>query len=187
MEDNVIIRDFSKVKLPIQPPDLLEVQKNSFIWFNEKGLRELLDEFNLSESLSPTSKAIIEFVDYEITEPSVSSKECKAKGRTYSCVLKLTVKITFKDTGEIKEQTVSVGEIPCMTENGSFIINGVERVVIGQLARAPGVYFETEPSGRSSGYIHKATIIPDRGSWMELETDTDGATYIRLDKKSKRF
>ena len=187
MEDNVIIRDFSKVKLPIQPPDLLEVQKNSFIWFNEKGLRELLDEFNLSESLSPTSKAIIEFVDYEITEPSVSSKECKAKGRTYSCVLKLTVKITFKDTGEIKEQTVSVGEIPCMTENGSFIINGVERVVIGQLARAPGVYFETEPSGRSSGYIHKATIIPDRGSWMELETDTDGATYIRLDKKSKKI
>jgi len=187
VEDNVIIRDFSKVKLPIQPPDLLEVQKNSFIWFNEKGLRELLDEFNLSESLSPTSKAIIEFVDYEITEPSVSSKECKAKGRTYSCVLKLTVKITFKDTGEIKEQTVSVGEIPCMTENGSFIINGVERVVIGQLARAPGVYFETEPSGRSSGYIHKATIIPDRGSWMELETDTDGATYIRLDKKSKKI
>ncbi|HOJ15893.1 MAG TPA: hypothetical protein PLD35_01290 [Caldisericia bacterium] len=187
MEENVIIRDFSKVKLPIQPPDLLEVQKNSFIWFNEKGLRELLDEFNLSESLSPTSKAIIEFVDYEITEPSVSSKECKAKGRTYSCVLKLTVKITFKDTGEIKEQTVSVGEIPCMTENGSFIINGVERVVIGQLARAPGVYFETEPSGRSSGYIHKATIIPDRGSWMELETDTDGATYIRLDKKSKKI
>lgn len=187
MEDNIIIRDFSKVKLPIQPPDLLEVQKNSFIWFNEKGLRELLDEFNLSESLSPTSKAIIEFVDYEITEPSVSSKECKAKGRTYSCVLKLTVKITFKDTGEIKEQTVSVGEIPCMTENGSFIINGVERVVIGQLARAPGVYFETEPSGRSSGYIHKATIIPDRGSWMELETDTDGATYIRLDKKSKKI
>jgi len=187
VEDNIIIRDFSKVKLPIQPPDLLEVQKNSFIWFNEKGLRELLDEFNLSESLSPTSKAIIEFVDYEITEPSVSSKECKAKGRTYSCVLKLTVKITFKDTGEIKEQTVSVGEIPCMTENGSFIINGVERVVIGQLARAPGVYFETEPSGRSSGYIHKATIIPDRGSWMELETDTDGATYIRLDKKSKKI
>ena len=187
MEENVIIRDFSKVKLPIQPPDLLEVQKNSFIWFNEKGLRELLDEFNLSESLSPTSKAIIEFVDYEITEPSVSSKECKAKGRTYSCVLKLTVKITFKDTGEIKEQTVSVGEIPCMTENGSFIINGVERVVIGQLARAPGVYFEIEPSGRSSGYIHKATIIPDRGSWMELETDTDGATYIRLDKKSKKI
>jgi len=187
VEENVIIRDFSKVKLPIQPPDLLEVQKNSFIWFNEKGLRELLDEFNLSESLSPTSKAIIEFVDYEITEPSVSSKECKAKGRTYSCVLKLTVKITFKDTGEIKEQTVSVGEIPCMTENGSFIINGVERVVIGQLARAPGVYFETEPSGRSSGYIHKATIIPDRGSWMELETDTDGATYIRLDKKSKKI
>jgi len=187
VEDNVIIRDFSKVKLPIQPPDLLEVQKNSFIWFKEEGFRELLDEFNLSESLSSTSKAIIEFVDYEFIEPAISSKECKAKRRTYSCVLRLTVKITFKDTGEIKEQTISVGEIPCMTETGSFIINGVERVVIGQLARAPGVYFEVEPSGRGGGYIHKATIIPDRGSWMEFETDADGATYIRLDKKSKKI
>lgn len=187
VEDNVVIRDFSKVKLPIQPPDLLEVQKNSFVWFKEKGFRELLDEFNLSESLSPTSKAIIEFVDYEIIEPTVSSKECKAKGRTYSCILKLTAKITFKDTGEIKEQTISVGEIPYMTETGSFIINGVERVVIGQLARAPGVYFEVVITGRSGEYIHKATVIPDRGSWMEFETDTDGATYIRLDKKSKKI
>lgn len=187
VEEDIAIRDFSKVRLPIQPPDLLEVQRNSFNWFKEQGFRELLDEFNLSERLLLDSKAIIEFVDYEIIEPSISSKECKARGRTYSCILKLTVKITFTDTGEIKEQTISVGEFPSMTETGSFIINGVERVVIGQLARAPGVYFEVEPFRHGGKYIHKATVIPDRGSWLEFETDADGVTYIHLDKKSKKI
>lgn len=178
--------DFSQVKMPFLPPDLLEVQKNSFNWFKNVGLRELLDEFNNSDELTTSDKVIIEFVSYEFLEPSINPKECKERGKIYGGILKLTVKITFKDTGEIKEQTISLGEVPFMTPTGSFIINGIERVVIGQLTRSPGVYFEVEPYS-SGKFIHKATIIPDRGSWLEFETDPDGTVYIHLDKKSKKI
>jgi DNA-directed RNA polymerase subunit beta len=183
---SINIFDFSKVKIPISPPDLLEIQRSSFNWFKEVGLKELLDEFNASEEITHTGKAIIEFVNYEILEPRINAKECKERGKTYGGILRLTVKITFTDTGEIKEQTISVGEIPLMTPTGSFIINGVERVVIGQLTRSPGVYFEVEPYS-SSKHMHRATVIPDRGSWLEFETDIDGTTYIHLDKKSKKI
>lgn len=183
----VRINDLNKIKRLIAAPDLLEIQKNSFKWFSEVGVHDLLSEFQESEDSYQPGKAIVDFVGHEIIEPSSFPIECKEKGRTYSGLLKLKVRITFIDTGEMKEQSIVVGEFPYMTPTGSFIINGVERVVVAQLTRAPGVYFEVENFNRTGKMIHKATIIPDRGSWLEFETEPDGTVYVHLDKRSKKI
>lgn len=189
MSLNVKINDLNKIKRLIAAPDLLEIQKNSFNWFCTDGIRELLEEFCESDNKYQQGKAIVDFVSdkFEIVKPSLSPIECKEKGKTYSGLLKLMVRITFIDTGEMKEQSIVVGEFPFMTPTGSFIINGVERVVVAQLTRAPGVYFEVENFNRTGKMIHKATIIPDRGSWLEFETDIDGTVFVHLDKRSKKI
>lgn len=183
----VKINNLNKIKRVISSPDLLEIQKDSFDWFVEKGIRSLLDEFRESEDQVQTSKAVVDFVDYEIEKPTSNPVECKEKGRTYAGKLRLKVRITFVDTGEMKEQMIMVGEFPYMTPTGSFIINGVERVVVAQLTRSPGVYFESENLNRFGKTIYKATVIPDRGSWLEFETDVDGTVYVHLDKRSKKI
>lgn len=183
----VKVNNLNKIKRVIASPDLLEIQKDSFDWFIENGIKELLEEFRESEEQIQTSKAVVDFVDYEIEKPITNPVECKEKGRTYAGKLRLKVRITFVDTGEMKEQLIMVGEFPYMTPTGSFIINGVERVVVAQLTRSPGVYFESENISRFGKTIFKATVIPDRGSWLEFETDIDGTVYVHLDKRSKKI
>ena len=187
MNPGVNIKDFNKISRFIEAPDLLEIQKNSFSWLIEKGLKELLDEFQSNDESRRSGKVIVEFVDYSIDQPTSNPIECKEKGRTYHGVMKLMVRITFIDTGEMKEQSIVVGPFPYMTPTGSFIINGVERVIVAQLTRAPGVYFESINFNRTGKWTHKATIIPDRGSWLEFETEPDNTIYIHLDKRSKKI
>lgn len=187
MNPGVNIKDFNKISRFIEAPDLLEIQKNSFAWLIEKGLKELLDEFQSNDESRRSGKVIVEFVDYSIDQPTSNPIECKEKGRTYHGVMKLMVRITFIDTGEMKEQSIVVGPFPYMTPTGSFIINGVERVIVAQLTRAPGVYFESINFNRTGKWTHKATIIPDRGSWLEFETEPDNTVYIHLDKRSKKI
>ena len=187
MNPGVNIKDFNKINRLIEAPDLLEIQKQSFSWLIEKGLKELLDEFQSTDDSRRSGKVIVEFVDYSIDKPNSHPIECKEKGKTFHGLMKLVVRITFIDTGEIKEQSIVVGPFPYMTPTGSFIINGVERVIVAQLTRAPGVYFEMVNFNRTGKMTHKATVIPDRGSWLEFETEPDNTVYIHLDKRSKKI
>ncbi len=187
MNPGVNIKDFNKINRFIEAPDLLEIQKQSFAWLIEKGLKELLDEFQSTEESRRSGKVIVEFVDYSIEKPTSQPMECKEKGRTYHGIMKLLVRITFIDTGEMKEQSIVVGPFPYMTPTGSFVINGVERIIVAQLTRAPGVYFENINFNRTGKITHKATVIPDRGSWLEFETEPDKTVYIHLDKRSKKI
>ncbi|MGI5922165.1 MAG: DNA-directed RNA polymerase subunit beta, partial [Syntrophomonadaceae bacterium] len=173
---------FSRIKEVIELPNLIQIQLSSYHWFLEKGLREALQEiFPISDF---TGNLELGFIDYSLGEPKYSVSECKERDVSYQAPLKLKVRLTDKESGEIKESEVYMGDLPLMTEKGTFIINGAERVVVSQLVKSPGVYF-SERMDVSGNPLYGATVIPNRGAWFELEMDSAGVIYTRIDKTRK--
>ncbi len=173
---------YSRIEQPIELPNLIQVQLSSYDWFLKQGLREALHEvFPISDF---TGNLELDFIDYSLGEPKYEVNECKERDVSYQAPMKLKVRLTDKETGEIKESEVYLGDLPLMTEKGTFIINGAERVVVSQLVKSPGVYFNerVDVSGRK---LFGATIIPNRGAWFELEMDSAGVVYTRIDKTRK--
>lgn len=163
-------------------PNLIEIQLNSYDWFFEEGLKELFSE--VSPILDFTEKALeLNFFDYEFDEPKYDEVEAKSRNANFEAALRVKVQLTNKQTGEIKEQEVYLGEFPLMTERGTFIINGVERVVVSQIIRSPGVFFTSNINKGEK--LFGAKVIPNRGAWLEFETDLNGIIYVKIDRKRK--
>ncbi|NQU99319.1 MAG: DNA-directed RNA polymerase subunit beta, partial [Parcubacteria group bacterium] len=163
-------------------PDLIEVQLDSYNWFLDKGLKELFSE--ISPILDFTEKALeLNFLDYAFDDPKYDEVEAKSRNATFEAALRVKVQLTNKQTGEIKEQEVYLGEFPLMTERGTFIINGVERVVVSQIIRSPGVFFTLNVAKGEKHF--GAKVIPNRGAWLEFETDANGIIYVKIDRKRK--
>jgi DNA-directed RNA polymerase subunit beta len=172
---------FSRVKQVLELPNLIDIQKASFQWFLDEGLRETIDDISPIEDYTGT--LAVEFGEYRFGEPALSIKECREKDMTYQAPLSMTVRFVNKETGEIREQTVFMGDFPMMTEYGTFIINGTERVIVTQLVRSPGAYL-MEPKDPTK-QVFTANLMPSRGSWLELEIDKKGIVYARIDRKRK--
>lgn len=175
-------RKFLKNISMVSLPNLIEAQMNSYDWLLEKGIKELLAEVN--PIVDFTGKDLeLSFADYYLDEPKYDEITAKNKNISYEAPLRCKVKLIIKKTGEIKEQEIYLGDFPIMTERGTFIINGVERVVVSQLIRSPGVFFSMEyQKGRK---LFGAKIIPNRGAWLEIETEFDGVMYVKIDRKRK--
>ena len=174
-------KSFSRLKHVIDLPNLIDIQKASFHWFLEEGLRETIADISPIEDYTGT--LAVEFRDYEFGEPPVSIKECREKDLTYQVPLSISVQFVNKETGEIREQTVFMGDFPMMTDQGTFIINGTERVIVTQLVRSPGAYLMEPKDATKQVFI--ANLMPSRGSWLELEIDKKGVVYARIDRKRK--
>jgi len=174
-------KSFSRLKHVLDLPNLIDIQKASFAWFLEEGLRETIDDISPIEDY--TGSLAVEFGAYKFGDPQFSIKECREKDLTYQAPLSMTVRFVNKDTGEIREQTVFMGDFPMMTEWGTFIINGTERVIVTQLVRSPGAYL-MEPKDPTK-QVFTANLMPSRGSWLELEIDKKGVVYARIDRKRK--
>ena len=173
---------YSQIKEVIELPNLIQIQLSSYEWFLKEGLRTALKEvFPISDF---SGNLELDFVDYSRGEPKYSVLECKERDVSYQAPLKLKVRLTDKENGEIKESEVYMGDLPLMTENGTFIINGAERVVVSQLVKSPGVYFN-EKLDLAGNSLFGATVIPNRGAWFELEMDSAGLIYTRIDKTRK--
>ncbi|MGM9973642.1 MAG: DNA-directed RNA polymerase subunit beta [Clostridiaceae bacterium] len=175
---------FGKVKEVADMPNLIEVQLDSYNWFLDEGLQEVFDDINPISNF--TGNLVLEFVGYKLDMDNIkySVEECKERDATYAAPLKVAVRLQNKETGEIKEQEVFMGDFPLMTEQGTFIINGAERVIVSQLVRSPGVYYNStlDKSGKK---LFASTVIPNRGAWLEYETDSNDIIYVRIDKTRK--
>ncbi|MDQ3491783.1 MAG: DNA-directed RNA polymerase subunit beta, partial [Chloroflexota bacterium] len=168
--------------LPI--PDLIELQLQSFRWFIDNGLRELLDEISPIQDF--TGKVMeLRFKQYEFGEPKYSELECRTRDLTYSKPLYVDVELLIKETGEIQSQRVYMGDFPTMTGQGTFIINGAERVVVSQLVRSPGVYYTATEDAATGRQLFSAKVIPNRGAWLEFETAARNQLYVKVDRKRK--
>ncbi len=178
-------RSYARISEVLDLPNLIEVQRSSFQWFLDQGLKEIFDDFSPIQDF--TGNLVLEFFDYTLGEPKYSVDDCKERDATYSVPLKVRVRLINQETGEVKEQEVFMGDFPMMTENGTFIINGAERVIVSQLVRSPGVYFkkQPDPSGSTGKELISATIIPNRGTWLEFETDITDTIFVRVDRTRK--
>ena len=176
-------QSFSKIHEVMPMPNLIEVQKNSYQWFLDTGLREVLRDVNGITDY--TGNLELTFLDYSINStPKYSVKVCKERNATYSATLKVEAQLKIKQTGEIKTAEVYIGDFPLMTESGTFIINGAERVIVSQLVRSPGVYYEMTRD-KLGKKLFATTVIPNRGAWLEYETDSSDVFYVRIDKNRK--
>lgn len=175
-------RSYSKISEVLELPNLIEIQTDSYKWFLDEGLREMFEDIMPITDFS--DKLSLEFVDYEMKEPKYTVEEARAHDANYSAPIHVTLRLDNQVTGEIKSQEVFFGDFPLMTEMGTFIINGAERVVVSQLVRSPGVYFngKTEKNGQQG---FGTTVIPNRGAWLELETDAKNLSYARIDRTRK--
>ncbi|MDA8195476.1 MAG: DNA-directed RNA polymerase subunit beta [Thermaerobacter sp.] len=173
---------FARINEVLDMPNLIEIQQNSYRWFLREGLREMFRDISPIQDF--TGNLILEFVDYSLKPAKYSVEECKARDVTYSAPLHVKVRLINKETGEVKEQDVFMGDFPLMTDKGTFIINGAERVIVSQLVRSPGVYFgeQIDPSGKR---LFFATIIPNRGAWLEFESDANDILSVRVDRTRK--
>jgi DNA-directed RNA polymerase subunit beta len=165
-------------------PNLITIQTGSFKWLIQEGLAEAFRDIFPIENA--TKNLMLEFGDYEFGDPKVSEEDCKKKDISYQASLLVDVKFTNKDTGEIKEQVVFMGDFPQMTSRGTFIINGTERIVVSQLVRSPGVYFGAEPDKTSDKILYNCKVIPSRGAWLEFETDRRDVLSVKVDRKRKQ-
>ncbi|QNO14799.1 DNA-directed RNA polymerase subunit beta [Alkalicella caledoniensis] len=175
-------QSFSKIHEIIDFPDLIEIQKSSYDWFLEVGLNEMFKDISPIKDF--TGNLVLEFIGYQLGKPKYSVDECKERDTTYSAPLRVQVRLINQETGEVKEQEVFMGDFPLMTANGTFIVNGAERVIVSQLVRSPGVYFNTQKDTAGKDLFF-GTIIPNRGAWLEFETDSNDILYVRVDRTRK--
>ena len=175
-------RSYSRIKEVLDLPNLIEIQTDSYNWFLDEGLREMFEDIMPIDDFAGTLS--LEFVDYQLLEPKYTVDEAREHDANYSAPLHVTLRLTNHETGEIKSQDVFFGDFPLMTKQGTFIINGAERVIVSQLVRSPGVYYSSEldKNGRN---IYGATVIPNRGAWLEYETDSKNVAYVRIDRTRK--
>ena len=176
--------NFSRIRENMEMPDLIEIQKRSYEWFKTNGLKEVFAEIFPIQDF--TGNLILEYIDCRLEEDAIKYdiEQCKERDATYAAPLRLKVRLINKETGEINESEVFMGDLPLMTDTGTFIINGAERVIVSQLVRSPGVYFSknTDPAGKS---FLSSTIIPNRGAWLEFETDANNLLFVRIDRTRK--
>ena len=177
-------RTFAKIPEILEVPNLIALQKDSFEWFLIDGLRETFRDISPIEDF--TGNLAVEFGDHEFGDPKYSVEECKEKDMSFQAPLFVEVRFINKETGEIKEQQVFMGDFPLMTDRGTFIINGTERVVVSQLVRSPGVYYAEERDKTTDKSIFSTKVIPARGAWLELETDRRDIVSVRIDRKRKQ-
>ncbi|OGI29459.1 MAG: DNA-directed RNA polymerase subunit beta [Candidatus Moranbacteria bacterium RIFOXYA12_FULL_44_15] len=182
MESSLSKRKFFKKMSMVSLPNLIESQLDSYSWFLEKGLRELLDEVNPIRDFTEKDLELA-FKDYYLDDPKYDEVTAKNKNISYEAPLRAKVQLIIKKTGEIKEQEIYLGDFPLMTDRGTFIINGVERVVVSQIIRSPGVFFSM--NYQKGKKLFGAKVIPNRGAWLEIETDLDGAIFVKIDRKRK--
>ncbi len=174
---------YAKIKEALDMPNLIEIQKDSYRWFLEEGLKEVFND--ISPIRDHAEKLSLEFYDYRIDyNPKYSVEECKERDVKYAAPLRVSVRLINNETGEIKEQEIFMGDFPLMTEQGTFIINGAERVIVSQLVRSPGIYYEFDRD-KNGKPLYKATVIPYRGAWLEYETDSNDVFSVRLDRTRK--
>ncbi|MFA1641882.1 DNA-directed RNA polymerase subunit beta [Chryseomicrobium imtechense] len=175
-------RSFARISEVLDLPNLIEIQTASYEWFLEEGLREMFKDISPIEDF--TGNLSLEFVDYKLGEPKYSVDESKERDATYAAPLRVKVRLHNRETDEVKEQDVFMGDFPLMTETGTFIINGAERVIVSQLVRSPSVYFhdKTDKNGKKG---FGATVIPNRGAWLEYEIDAKDVVYVRIDRTRK--
>lgn len=174
---------FSRINEVLDMPNLIEVQKNSYKWFLEQGLKEVFRD--VSAITDYTGNLVLDFVDYHIDkQPKYTVEECKERDVTFAAPLRVKARLLNKETGEIKEQEIFMGDFPLMTESGTFVINGAERVVVSQLVRSPGVYY-SDSYDKTGKKLFTSTVIPNRGAWLEYETDSNDYFYVRIDKNRK--
>ena len=176
-------KSFARINEILEMPNLIEVQKKSYQWFLDEGLREVFaDTASITDY---TGNLELSFLDYSMDEaPKYSVEECKARDATYASPLKVRMRLRNKETGEIKEQEIFMGDFPKMTDSATFIINGAERAIVSQLVRSPGVYYGREYD-KTDKLLLSATVIPYRGAWLEYETDANDVFYVRIDKNRK--
>ncbi len=176
---------FSKINEVMQMPNLIEVRKNSYKWFLETGLKEVFRDIDAITDY--TGNLELTFVDYRMDDkPKYTVKECKERDATYAAPLRVTARLFNKETGEVKENEVYMGDFPLMTDSGTFVINGAERVIISQLVRSPSVYYGMTHD-KTGKELYTTTVIPNRGAWLEYETDQNDLFYVRIDKNRKIF
>ena len=177
-------QSFSKINEVIDMPNLIGIQKDSYEWFLTDGIKEVLKD--VSPIVDSNGKFELSFIDFHLNadKSKYTIEECKERDATYSAPLWVTARLDNKETGEKVDQEVYVGDMPLMTDSGTFVINGSERVVVSQLVRSPGVYydFDYDKTGKK---LFKATVIPNRGAWLELEMDSNDVFYVRIDKNRK--
>ncbi len=174
---------FARINEVLDMPNLIEVQKNSYRWFLEEGLKEVFRD--ISAITDYTGNLVLDFIDYRLDDkPKYSVEECKERDVTYAAPLRVRARLLNKETGEVKEQEIFMGDFPIMTESGTFIINGAERVIVSQLVRSPGIYYGMtyDKTGKK---LFTSTVIPNRGAWLEYETDSNDIFYVRIDKNRK--
>jgi len=174
---------YARMEEVLEMPNLIEVQKNSYKWFLEEGLKEVFQD--ISPITDYSGNLMLEFIDFSLDKnPKYSIEECKERDATYATALKAKVRLYNKETEEIKEQEIFMGDFPIMTETGTFIINGAERVIVSQLVRSPGIYYDIEYD-KVGKKLFTATVIPNRGAWLEYETDSNDVFYVRVDRTRK--
>ncbi|MBM6715072.1 DNA-directed RNA polymerase subunit beta [Gemmiger formicilis] len=174
---------FSRINEVIGMPNLIEIQKNSYNWFLEEGLHEVFHDIAAIEDY--TGNLVLEFIDYRLDKhPKYSIKECKERDATYAAPLYVTARLINKQTGEVQDQEIFMGDFPLMTDSGTFISNGAERVIVSQLVRSPGVFYSSSKD-RAGKDLFTATMNPNRGAWLEYETDSSDVFYVRIDKNRK--
>lgn len=175
-------RSFARISEVLELPNLIEIQTSSYQWFLDEGLKEMFSEISPIEDFSGNLR--LEFVGYSLGEPKYSVEESKERDVTYAAPLRVTVRLRTNETEEVKQQEVFMGDFPLMTDTGTFIINGAERVIVSQLVRSPSVYFNVKhDKNGKKGY--SATVIPNRGAWLEYETDSKDIVYVRIDRTRK--
>ena len=174
---------FGKINEALEMPNLIEVQKNSYKWFKEEGLKEVFHD--VAAITDYNGNLVLNFTGYKIDDtPKYSIAECKERDVTYAAPLRVIATLWNKETGDVKESEIFMGDFPLMTDSGTFVINGAERVIVSQLVRSPGVYysFEKDKTGKN---LYKSTVIPNRGAWLEYEMDSNDVVYVRIDKNRK--
>ncbi len=176
--------DYSKISGSLPLPNLVEIQTESFRWFVEKGINEVLNDVFPISNYSDTLQ--IEYVSCRFDKPKYDYLECKERDMTYSAPLRTTLRLRFKETGEIKESEVFMGDFPLMTESGTFIINGAERVIVSQLVRSPGAYM-SKTMDKSGKYLYEGDLIPTRGTWLQFESDQKDVLSVRIDRQRKMY
>ena len=176
-------KSFARHPEVLEMPNLLEVQKNSYQWFLETGLKEVFRD--VASITDYAGNLELSFIDYTMDEaPKYSVEERKARDNTYAAPIKVRVRLRNRETEEIKEQEIFMGDFPLMTQSGTFVINGAERVIVSQIVRSPGAYY-ARTEDKTGNVLYTSTVIPYRGAWLEYETDLSDLFYVRIDKNRK--